>query len=50
MNYFIRDLKNYRGVLPKNIIKTLKGQALSGQLAAAKKGLETAKEKYGGSK
>ena len=40
MNNFIKDLKKYRGILPRNTIKTLRGQALSGDLEGAKKGLE----------
>lgn len=36
---FIKRLGRYRGELPKNIIKTLRGQALSGDLVGAKKGL-----------
>lgn len=35
---FIRSLKHYR--LTKQQIKTLRGQALSGDLAGAQKGLE----------
>ena len=39
-NQFIRYLKLYRNRLPKNTIKTLKGQALSGDVSGAVKGLE----------
>ena len=35
---FVSKLKKYRNVLPKQTIKTLRGQALSGDLEA-KKGL-----------
>jgi hypothetical protein len=37
---FIKNLKDYRGVLPKQIIKTLRGQALAGDVKGAKKGLK----------
>jgi hypothetical protein len=37
---FIKGLKDYRGILPKQTIKTLKGQALSGDVEGAKKGLK----------
>lgn len=37
---FIRSLKNYR--LTKHQIKTLRGQALAGDLEGAQKGLEKA--------
>lgn len=40
---FIKELGKYRGCLPRQIIKTLKGQALSGDLVGAKKGLEKIK-------
>ncbi|MBG9544633.1 hypothetical protein ABE29_18200 [Cytobacillus firmus] len=38
---FLRDLKRYKVVLPKQTMKTLKWQALSGDLEGAKKGLGT---------
>ncbi len=38
---FVRELKAYRHLLPKHDIKTIRGQALGGDLAGAKKGLET---------
>ena len=47
MQFFIKELGNYRGLIPKNTIKTLKGQALSGDLAAAKKGLDNVLYKMG---
>ena len=37
---FVIELKKYRGILPKQTIKTLRGQALSGNLEGAKKGLK----------
>lgn len=36
---FLMELKQYKDVLPKQTIKTLKGQALSGDLEGARKGL-----------
>lgn len=39
---FMRNLREYRSVLPKQIIKTKRGQALSGNLKGAKKGLRKA--------
>jgi len=45
---FIKNLKNFRGILSKQTIKTLKGQALSGDLIGANKGLLTAIKKRGG--
>ena len=38
---FIKKLGRHRRELPKNIIKTLRGQALSGDLEGAKRGLKT---------
>lgn len=46
MSKFIKSLKNYRGRLPSNILKTIRGQALNGDLEGAKKGLEKALNKY----
>lgn len=46
MNKFIRKLKKYREILPRNILKTIRGQALSGDLDGAIKGLDTALKKY----
>lgn len=45
MNKFIKTLKHYRHTLPKQTIKTLKGQALSGDILGATKGLEIALSK-----
>jgi len=42
---FIKELKFYIDILPKNTIKTLRGQALSGDIAGARKGLERIKFK-----
>lgn len=39
-NQFIKHLKQYRNILPRNTIKTLKGQALSGDVPGAARGLE----------
>lgn len=43
MQVFIKELGKYRGYLPRQIIRTLRGQALSGDLVGAKKGLEKIK-------
>ena len=40
INRFIKGLKVYIGKLSKKQIKTLRGQAISGDLDGAKKGLE----------
>jgi len=45
---YIKLLREYRNILPKQTIKTLKGQALSGDLIGANKGLLTAIKKRGG--
>ena len=45
MNSFIKELKQYRHILPKQTISTLRGQALSGDLEGAIKGLQTALNK-----
>ena len=37
---FVIELKKYRGKIPKQTIKTLRGQALSGDFEGAKKGLK----------
>lgn len=41
-NEFIGGLKKYRGILSTQTIKTLKGQAVSGDVEAASKGLAKA--------
>lgn len=41
MNSFIKELKQYRHILSKQTISTLRGQALSGDLEGAKRGLKT---------
>ena len=38
---FVSQLEKYRNVLPKQTLRTLKGQALSGDLEGARKGLGT---------
>lgn len=40
-SYFCKNLKLYSNQLTRQQLKTLKGQALSGNLDAAKKGLHT---------
>lgn len=45
MNKFIRELKQYRHTLPKQTISTLRGQAISGNVEGAIKGLQTALNK-----
>lgn len=45
MNNFIKELKKHRHTLPKQTISTIRGQALSGDLEGAKRGLETALNK-----
>lgn len=37
---FIIELKRYRRKVPKQVIKTLRGQALAGDLIGARKGLK----------
>lgn len=46
MNKFIKSLKKYKERIPRNTLKTIRGQALSGDLEGAKKGLEKALIKY----
>ena len=45
MNSFIKELKQYRHILSKQTISTLRGQAIAGDVEGAKKGLETALNK-----
>ena len=40
MYLFIKELGKYRNILPRQTIKALKGQALSGDLEGARKGLK----------
>ncbi|WP_350343248.1 hypothetical protein PRVXT_002540 [Proteinivorax tanatarense] len=40
VKFFIKSLGGYRELLPRQTLKTLKGQALSGNLEGAKKGLQ----------
>lgn len=42
---FVRELREYRHLLPRNLVKTIRGQALSGDLAGAKKRLAKAVKK-----
>lgn len=44
---FIKSLKSYRGKMPKQTIKTIRGQALSGDLEGAKLGLKKVLERRG---
>jgi hypothetical protein len=44
---FIKGLKDYRGLLPRQVIKTLRGQALAGDMKGAKKGLKKEVGKFG---
>lgn len=37
---FIKSLKDYRGKIPRQKIKTLRGQALAGDLLGARLGLK----------
>lgn len=46
MNDFIIELKRYRRALPRNVLKTIRGQALGGDLEGARKGLKSALDKY----
>lgn len=39
IQYFIYGLKKYRDKIPRQKLKTLKGQALAGDLIGARKGL-----------
>ena len=43
---FIKLLKGYRGILPRQTIKTLRGQALAGDIEGGKKGLKKEVSKY----
>ena len=44
---FIRNLREYRGKIPKQQLKTIRGQALSGDLEGAKLGLKKVLERRG---
>lgn len=39
---FIKSLGDWRGILPAQTLKTIRGQALSGDLSGAKNGLNRA--------
>ena len=43
---FIKLLKDYRGIFPRQTIKTLRGQALAGDIEGVKKGLKKEVSKY----
>jgi len=45
MNSFIKELRQYRHILSKQTISSLRGQAISGNVEGAKKGLQTALNK-----
>ena len=47
MKEILKELKQYRGKIPKQTLKTIRGQALSGNIEAARKGLEKIKERQG---
>ena len=47
MKEILKELKQYRGKIPKQTLKTIRGQALSGNIEAARKGLERIKERQG---
>ena len=44
---FLKVLRQYRGILERKTILTLRGQALSGDIKGAQKGLEHALRKAG---
>ncbi len=46
MNSFMKELKAYSHILPKQTINTLKGQAINGDIEGARKGLNTALNKH----
>ena len=41
---FIKRLRIYRGKIPKQVLKTIRGQALSGNLEGARLGLKKIKK------
>lgn len=41
----MKELKQYRHLIPKQTLKSIRGQALAGDLAGARKGLQTALNK-----
>ena len=45
MSDFMKELKQYRHLLPKQTLKSIKGQALSGDIDGARKGLNRVLEK-----
>ena len=46
INQFMKELKEHRHNLPKQTISTLRGQAVSGNVEGAIKGLQTALNKH----
>ena len=46
--WFVRQLRDYRGMLTKQQIKSIRGMALSGNIVQAEKNLATALKKYPG--
>lgn len=49
MDDFISELRQYKGVLTRQQIQTLRGQALSGDVEGARKGLERLLRRLNGS-
>ena len=45
MDEFIRELNSYNGKLPKQIIKTIKGQVKAGDIEGAKVGFTKVKRR-----
>lgn len=45
MHKFLKELRKYKEKIPRNTLKTIRGQALSGDIEGARKGLEKALEK-----
>ncbi|WP_035288035.1 hypothetical protein [Clostridium sp. KNHs214] len=48
MESFLKELRHYKTILPRNTFKTLRGQALAGDLGGARKGLNKMKQKLCG--
>ncbi len=44
---FLLYLKAYRRILPRNVLLSLRGQALAGDISAAQKGLARYIDKHG---
>lgn len=43
MKEIMKDLRSLRGKVPKQTIKTIRGQAIAGEIEAARKGLDKIK-------